>query len=85
MYYKYGGQWYAWPLWTKINSYVFDNTNFYEDGRLHPTEVLMARATLLLHIYTRIALKNNQQPGLRRREIWGLERKTVCFASGSFK
>ena len=59
--------------------------NFLQRRALAFTDVLLARATPLLHIYTRIALVSKQNPGLRRRERGGLDRKTVCSQSGSFQ
>ena len=42
--------------------------NFLQRRALAFTDVFLARATPVLHIYTRIALESKQNPGLRWRE-----------------
>ena len=60
----------------KENNKVLDNV--LQRRALAFMDVLLARETSLLHIYTRIALESKQNPKLRRRERGGLDRKKVC-------
>ena len=55
---------------------IGQHCNFLQRRVLAFMDVLLARATPLLHIYTRIALESKQNPGLRRRERGSLDHKT---------